>query len=89
MAWGFWNKIKSGLKKAWNFGKNLIGGIVGTAAKVVPAIAPVLDRFKPGLGLAVETGVNGANEVMKAVDNGDWTNAFDNAKALSTKIRLK
>ena len=47
MAWGFWNKIKKGLKKAFNFTKNkIIKPAVDIAKKVVPFVAPTLDKIK-------------------------------------------
>ena len=59
MAWGIFMKIKDGFKK-------VIGGIkkgalwLGNNAlkPIVNAVAPVLDRIKPGVGTALQTGVN-------------------------------
>jgi phage-related protein len=63
MAWGVWNKIKNGIKKA-------VGG-VGSAVSwvndrivkpvvkpLVNAVAPVLDGFVPGLGSGIRAGLN-------------------------------
>jgi hypothetical protein len=66
MAWGIWNKIKNGIKK--------VAGTVGKAAgwvadKALPvirpiagAVAPVLNAFAPGLGTAINAGVDYASK---------------------------
>ena len=59
MAWGIFKKIKDGFKK-------VIGGIKKGAQwlgknvlkPIVNAVAPVIDQIKPGVGTALQTGVN-------------------------------
>jgi len=85
MAWGFWNKIKKGLKKAFNFTKNkIIKPAVDIANKVVPFVAPTLDKIKPGLGKMINTGVDIADGIF---NRGDTQNAMELLR--SGKIRLK
>ena len=77
MAWGFWNKIKNGLKKvgtavvnaAKKVGKVVADGVkkvVPIAKKVLPTLSTVADvasNFVPGMK-AVSTGLNVANRVL-------------------------
>lgn len=85
MAWGFFNKIKKGLKKAFNFAKNkVIKPVVDIAKKVAPIAAPIIDKFKPGLGTIINTGVGVADGV---VNRGDPSVIADAIR--SGKIRLK
>ncbi len=85
MAWGFFNKIKKGLKKAFNFAKNkVIKPVVDIAKKVTPIAAPIIDKFKPGLGTIINTGVDVADGV---VNRGDPSVIADAIR--SGKIRLK
>ena len=59
MAWWIFKKIKDGFKK-------VIGGIKKEAQwlgnnvlkPIVNAVAPVIDTIKPGVGTALQTGVN-------------------------------
>jgi phage-related protein len=74
MAWGIWNKIKNGIKKA--------AGAVGSAVswvgkKVLPvlkpianAAAPALNGLMPGLGTGISTGVNIGSKLFGGDDDG-------------------
>ena len=85
MAWGFFNKIKKGLKKAWNFAKNkVIKPIVNTAKKVTPFVAPIVDKFIPGAGTIANSVVQGVDSL---VNKGDPTAIAEAIR--SGKIRLK
>lgn len=43
MGWGFWNKIKNGVKKAFNWVKDkVVKPVVNTAVKLAPAIGGVV-----------------------------------------------
>jgi len=87
MAWGFWNKIKKGMKKAWNFAKDkIIKPTVGIAKKIVPFVAPAIDKIKPGAGSAISTGVDVIDGI---INRGDWSKAVDNVDILNKHIRLK
>ena len=63
MAWGIFKKIKDGFKKVvggikkgakW-FGDKVLKPI---AKPIVDMAAPVVDKFLPGVGTAVKTGVD-------------------------------
>lgn len=75
MAWGFFNKIKSGLKKAFNFGRKALGAVNDKIIKPFsPAITAAATAFNPALGAAVGTGLSAFDKV----------NSFANSsKALS------
>ena len=83
-AWGFFNKIKKGLKKAFKFAKDKIAKpVIDVAKKAAPIISPALNSVIPGGGTIFNGVVNGADRVM----NGDYSEI---AEALrSGKIRLK
>ena len=73
MAWGFFNKIKNGLKKAFNFGKKAVNFVQDK----------VLKPFKPAITTAVKTFVPGsAPFVDKTMDVIDKVNNFSNSGAL-------
>lgn len=76
MAWGLWNKIKNGFKKA--------GKVIKSAAKTVtekvikpfkPVISSVASAINPALGAAVNKGMTA---VEKFSDEG-WGNTVENA----------
>ena len=70
MAWGIFKKIKDGFKK-------VIGGIKKGAQwlgdkvqkPIVNAVAPVLDQIKPGVGTALQTGVNALTGLTSKISN--------------------
>ena len=74
MAWGIFKKIEDGFKK-------VIGGIkkgaqwLGDkvlkpiAKPIVNAVAPVLDQTKPGVGTALNTGVNALTGLTSKISN--------------------
>ena len=85
MAWGLWNKIKNGFKKA--------GKVIRKVAKTVtekvikpfkPVISGVASAINPALGAAVDTGMNaverfsdeGARTLIPAVKESaqSWAN---------------
>ena len=78
MALGIFKKIKDGFKK-------VIGGIKKGAQwlgnnvlkPIINAVAPVIDTIKPGVGTALQTGVN------------TLTNPTTGSKFNSPKIRLR
>ena len=83
-AWGFFNKIKKGLKKAFNFAKDkIVKPIVNVAKKVAPVIAPAIDTIAPGGGAIFNHVVNGTDKAL----NGDYSAIADALR--SGKIRLK
>ena len=92
MAWGFFNKIKKGLKKAFNFAKDkivkpvvnkVVKPVLDIAKKAAPYAAPLADTFIPGSGAVINSVIDNTDRVV----NGDY-NAI--AEALrSGKIRLK
>ena len=90
MAWGLFNKIKKGLKKAFNFAKEkIVKPFLGVATKAAPLIGMAANAIAPGSGIAVTGAINGANAIMNDIDEGDWSKAFDGAKTLSRRIQLK
>jgi hypothetical protein len=60
MAWGLWNKIKQGIKKAGNWIKDkVIKPVVNTVIKPFkPAISAVATAINPKVGSLVNTGMN-------------------------------
>ena len=76
MAWGVWNKIKQGIKKAGNFVKKAVGFV---ADKVVKPFKPII-----GAAATVFGGAKGgaiANKVMDTVErwsDGDGDGAVAN-----------
>ena len=67
MAWGIFNKIKQGLKKAWNFGKKVVGKVVDGAKWVNDK---VIKPFKPLISTAVNSFIPGAGAVVDVVSDG-------------------
>jgi len=55
MAWGFWKKIKDGIKKVGNkvvdFAKKALPVVADVAKQVIPAVANVLPFGKARKGL--------------------------------------
>ena len=67
MAWGIFNKIKQGLKKAWNFGKKVVGKVVDGAKWVNDK---VVKPFKPMIKTAVNAFIPGAGAAVDVVSDG-------------------
>ena len=65
MAWGLWNKIKNGFKKAVGWVKDkVIKPVVNNVVKPFkPIIAGVADKIKPGAGAVVNTVLGVAEKV--------------------------
>ena len=92
MAWGFFNKIKKGLKKAFNFAKDkivkpvvdkVVKPVLNVAKKAAPYAAPLANTFIPGSGAIINSVIDNTDKVV----NGDYSAI---AEALrSGKIRLK
>ena len=62
MAWGLWNKIKQGVKKAGNFAKKAAKFVTDNVIKPFkPIISGALSAYKPQAG-AIADGVMGAVE---------------------------
>ena len=64
MAWGLWNKIKNGLKKAGKWIKEkVVKPVVNTVVKPFkPVITAAATAFNPKLGQIVNTGMNMAEK---------------------------
>ena len=68
MAWGIFKKIKDGFKKVVGgikkgvqlLGNNVLKPIVKPIADIA---APVVDKFLPGVGTAVKTGVDALSNI--------------------------
>ena len=74
MAWRIFKKIKDGFKKViggikkgaqW-LGNNVLKPIV---KPIVNAAAPVVDKFLPGVGTAVKTGVDALSDITAGKNN--------------------
>ena len=65
MAWGLWNKIKNGFKKAAGWVKDkVLKPVVNTVIKPFkPVIAGVASAINPTLGAAVNTGMNVVEQI--------------------------
>ena len=65
MAWGLWNKIKNGFKKAAGWVKDkVLKPVVNNVVKPFkPIIAGVADKIKPGAGAVVNTVLGVAEKV--------------------------
>lgn len=84
MAWGIFNKIKKGLKKAGKFIKDkIVKPVVDVAKKAAPVVAPALNTILPGSGTVFNGVVNNADKVM----NGNYEDLVNALR--SGKIRLK
>ena len=78
MAWGFWNKIKNGFKKAFNWVKDKIikpvaNVVKGAWNKVVKPVANVVSNIPgieklPGPAGAIAKGLKIAGKVSPIVD---------------------
>ena len=65
MAWGLWNKIKNGFKKAAGWVKDkVLKPVVNTVIKPFkPVISAAASAINPTLGAAVTTGMNVAEKI--------------------------
>lgn len=92
MAWGFFNKIKRGLKKAFNFAKDkivapvvnkVVKPVLDVAKKAAPYAAPLVNTFIPGSGAIINSVIDNTDKIV----NGDYSAIADALR--SGKIRLK
>ena len=74
MAWGVWNKIKQGIKKAGNFVKKAAGFV---ADKVVKPFRPIIGAAATAFGGAKGGAV--ANKVMDTVER--WSDGGEGGGA--------
>ena len=59
MAWGLWNKIKNGFKKAGKVIRNVARTITDKVIKPFkPMISGVANAINPALGAAINTGMD-------------------------------
>ena len=59
MAWGLWNKIKTGLSKAGRFIKNAAKTVVDKVVKPFkPVISAAATAFNPAVGAIVNKGMD-------------------------------
>ena len=59
MAWGLWNKIKNGFRKAGKVVRNVARTITDKVIKPFkPVISGVANAINPALGKAVDYGMN-------------------------------
>ena len=74
MAPGFFRKlfgkIKEFGKKAWDFGKKVIPKVIDFGKKVAPAVAPIIDKFIPGSGAAIQGITTGLDAIQPIFKNG-------------------
>ena len=82
MAWGFFNKIKKGLKKAFNFTKDkILKPAIDVGKKVAPTVANLV---VPGSGQLVKNVIDTADDF---VNDGGAQRILNDIR--SGKIRLK
>ena len=82
MAWGLWNKIKQGFKKAGNWLKGAASKVVNNVIKPFkPIIGGVASAINPKLGAAVNLGMNA---VEKFSDEG-WEDSGKRAVSWASK----
>ena len=89
MAWGIFKKNNDGFKKViggikkgaqW-LGNNVLKSIT---KPIINAVAPVLDQIKPGVGTALQTGVNALTNLTTGNGRGAIKDFVNNHK-----IRLR
>ena len=82
MAWGLWNKIKNGFKKAGKFVKSAAHEVTDKVIKPFkPLIGAAASAYNPGVGAAVTAGMNA---IEKFSDDG-WGNTVKNASSWAAK----
>ena len=80
MAWGIWNKIKKGFKKAGAFVKKaagkVLGGIKKINDKVVKPLKPIIktaaNAIVPGSGAIIDRASNAVDGVVGWADKLGW-----------------
>ena len=81
MAWGLWNKIKQGFKKAGNFIKNAAAFVNNKVIKPFKPIATtVANAIIPGAGRIIEEVSDGIDEVA----NGNFKGAAKRAMGIAS-----
>ena len=81
MAWGLFNKIKRGFKKAFNGIKKAAGWVNDKIVKPFkPLIKTAVNSFIPGGGAIVDV----ASDGIDAVSKGDWGGAKQSAQNISS-----
>ena len=82
MAWGLWNKIKQGFKKAGNWVKDkVLKPVVNTVIKPFkPIISGAVNAINPKAGAVVDTVMNAAERWS---DGGELISKSDTGKAIS------
>ena len=82
MAWGLWNKIKQGYKKAGKFVKKAADFVTDKVIKPFkPLIGAAASAVHPGVGVAVNTGMN----VIEKFSDEGWGNTVENASNWAMK----
>ena len=74
MAPGFFRKLFGKIrdfgKKVWDFGKKVIPKVIDFGKKVAPAVAPIIDKFIPGSGAAIQGITTGLDAIQPIFKNG-------------------
>ena len=80
MAWGLWNKIKQGFKKAGAVVKKIARAVTDKVIKPFkPVISAAANAFNPALGKIVDKGMD---SVERWSDGGEFITKSDTGKAL-------
>ena len=84
MAWGLWNKIKQGIRKAGSFIKDrVLKPVVNTVVKPFkPVISAAANAINPKIGSIVDTGMNMAEKWVngeRVIDKGTVKEISGNA----------
>ena len=80
MAWGLWNKIKQGFKKAGKVVKKAANVLTNKVIKPFkPVISAAANAFNPALGKIVDKGMD---SVERWSDGGEFITKSDTGKAL-------
>ena len=92
MAIGFFKKLKNGLVKAWNGIKKGAKWVNNKVLKpvlkpIANAAAPIVNGVVPGLGTAIQAGVNTASGIIDG-DSKSQKQVIDWASA-NLPVRLK
>ena len=75
MAWGFFNKIKNGFKKALNFGKKAVNFVNDKIIKPFkPVISTVASTINPAFGAAANVGMNMVDKIANKSNALSWGN---------------
>ena len=80
MAPGFFRKLFGKIrdfgKKVWDFGKKVIPIVIDFGKKVAPAVAPIIDKFIPGSGAAIQGITTGLDAIQPIFKNGKGGGGF-------------